>query len=241
MSYGRLLHRISNSGMSACRVMPHVSKEARLSNRWGRDASVSVHRDAPCVVCRCATRRQPWLDHWLETCRDLSALRAGAPDDGRGHRRDRRPHDPRRRPVAGGLRLLQLPRLRSRPRRSSTRCPAYLERWGTHPSWSRLLGSPRALRGDRGAADRAARLRGHARAADDHPHPHVGDPDARGLGHDLPGLARAQDDLRRLPGRPLARRGGHALPLRGPRAPRRAAARPSATARAWSAWTASTA
>ena len=30
--------------------------------------------------------------------------------------------------------------------------PAYLDAWGTHPSWSRLLGSPDALRGDRGAS-----------------------------------------------------------------------------------------
>ena len=64
------------------------------------------------------------------------------PDDGRGHRRGRRPHDPRRRPVARRLRLLQLPRLRPRPRDHRRRCPAYLDAWGTHPSWSRLLGSP---------------------------------------------------------------------------------------------------
>jgi 8-amino-7-oxononanoate synthase len=36
---------------------------------------------------------------------------------------------------------------------------------------------PRAVPADRGAADRAARRAGHAGAADDHAHPHVGDPD----------------------------------------------------------------
>ena len=48
-----------------------------------------------------------------------------------------------------------------------------------------------------------------------------------GVRHDLPRRPRAQDDLRRLPGRPRARRRDPALPLRGPRPPRRAAARPS--------------
>ena len=37
-------------------------------------------------------------------------------------------------------------------------------------------GQSGALRADRGAAHRAARQRGHPRAADDHAHPHVGDP-----------------------------------------------------------------
>ena len=36
---------------------------------------------------------------------------------------------------------MQLPGLRSRPR-DHRRDPGYLEAWGTHPSWSRLLGSP---------------------------------------------------------------------------------------------------
>ena len=43
--------------------------------------------------------------------------------------------------------------------------------------------------------------------------------------HDLPRPARPQDDLRRLPDRPCPRRRREALPLRGPRAPGRAAAR----------------
>ena len=37
---------------------------------------------------------------------------------------------------------MQLPRPRPRPRDHRLRFPAYLEQWGTHPSWSRLLGSP---------------------------------------------------------------------------------------------------
>ena len=163
-----------------------------------------------------------------------------ASDGRRRDRRDRRPHDPHRRPVAGRLRLVQLPRLRPRPR-DHRRDPGLPRRLGHPPELVAAARQPGALRADRGAADRAARLRGHARPADDHPHPHVGDPAARRLGHDLPRRARAQDDLRRLPGRPGARRRGAPLPLRGPRPPRRAARAPSATRRASSAWTASTA
>ena len=83
----------------------------------------------------------------------------------------------------------------------------------------------RSLRGDRGAPHRAAGQRGLARPADDHAHPHVRDPAAGRVGHDLPGLPRPQDDLRRLPGGPCARRGGQAVPLRGSRPSRPAAAR----------------
>ena len=75
--------------------------------------------------------------------------------------------------------------------------PEYLANWGTHPSWSRLLGQPAPLPRDRGAAHRAARHRGLARAPDDHAHPHVGDPGAGRRRHDLPRRAGAQDDLRR--------------------------------------------
>ena len=129
-----------------------------------------------------------------------------------------------RRPLAGGLRLVQLPRVRPRPR-DHRRRPRVPRRVGNAPELVAAARQPGALRGDRGAAHRAARLRGLARAADDHAHPHVGDPAARGLGDDLPRRARTQDDLRRLPGRALARRGGPALPLRGSRPSRRAAAR----------------
>ena len=100
--------------------------------------------------------------------------------------------------------------------------PGYIEELGNASELVAPAGQPRPVRGDRGAPDRAARLRGLARPADDHPHPHVGDPAARGLGDDLPRRPRAQDDLRRLPGRPLPRRRGPPLPLRGPGPPGRA-------------------
>ena len=146
-----------------------------------------------------------------------------APDDGRRHRRGERPHDPRRRPVAGRLRVVQLPGLRPRSgdHRRRARVP---RRVGHAPELVAPARQPRAVRGDRGAPDRPARLRGLARAADDHAHPHVGDPAARRGGHDLHRRAGPQDDLRRLPGRALSRRRREALPLRGPGAPGRAAA-----------------
>ena len=73
--------------------------------------------------------------------------------------------------------------------------PEYLAKWGTHPSWSRLLGSPILYEEIEAQAHRAARRRGHPRAADDHPHPHVGDPGAGRRRHAVPGQPRAQDDL----------------------------------------------
>ena len=79
--------------------------------------------------------------------------------------------------------------------------PGYLARWGTHPTWSRLLGSPVIYEQIETKVTDLARLRGHAAAADDHAHPHVGDPDPRRRGRDLPRRARPQDDLRRRDGR----------------------------------------
>ena len=170
------------------------------------------------------TARRPWVDHWLDVVQDLSVLRDTHPMmdavideiDGRMIRVGEQ--------LARGLRLVQLPRLRPRPR-DHRGGPGLPRRVGHASELVAAARQPGPLRADRGAADRAARLRGLARAADDHAHPHVGDPAAGRLGHDLPRRARAQDDLRRLPGRARARRRGPALPLRGPRPPRRAAAR----------------
>ena len=103
--------------------------------------------------------------------------------------------------------------------------PAYLDDVGHPPELVAAARQPGALRGDRDAPHRAAGERGLARPADDHAHPHVRDPAAGRVGHDLPRLPRAQDDLRRLPGRACARRGGQAVPVRGPRPSRPAAAR----------------
>ncbi|WP_270044996.1 aminotransferase class I/II-fold pyridoxal phosphate-dependent enzyme [Solirubrobacter ginsenosidimutans] len=87
------------------------------------------------------TARGPWLEHWLETCRDLSVLRATHPMmdavidevDGRMIR-------------VGGHWLADFASCNylgfDLDREIIEAIPAYLDAWGTHPSWSRLLGSP---------------------------------------------------------------------------------------------------
>jgi 8-amino-7-oxononanoate synthase len=84
---------------------------------------------------------QPWLDHWLETCRDLSSLTRSHPMmdavidevDGRMIR-------------VGKHWLADFASCNylafDLDREIIDAIPAYLEAWGTHPSWSRLLGSP---------------------------------------------------------------------------------------------------
>jgi 8-amino-7-oxononanoate synthase len=88
-----------------------------------------------------ALRRKPWLDHWLETCSDLSALTASHPMmdavideiDGRMIR-------------VGDRWLADFASCNylgfDLDRDIIDAIPGYLEAWGTHPSWSRLLGSP---------------------------------------------------------------------------------------------------
>jgi 8-amino-7-oxononanoate synthase len=88
-----------------------------------------------------ATARSPWLEHWLETCRDLSTLRATHPMmdavinevDGRMIR-------------VGDHWLADFASCNylgfDLDREIIESIPAYVDAWGTHPSWSRLLGSP---------------------------------------------------------------------------------------------------
>jgi 8-amino-7-oxononanoate synthase len=85
--------------------------------------------------------RRPWLEHWLETCRDLQALKASHPMmdavideiDGRMIR-------------VGEQWLADFASCNylgfDLDREIIEAVPAYLDAWGTHPSWSRLLGSP---------------------------------------------------------------------------------------------------
>ena len=85
--------------------------------------------------------RKPWLEHWLETCGDLSDLRATHPMmdavideiDGRMIR-------------VGDQWLADFASCNylgfDLDREIIDAVPGYLEAWGTHPSWSRLLGSP---------------------------------------------------------------------------------------------------
>ncbi len=88
-----------------------------------------------------ALSRRPWLEHWLATVSDLSALKASHPMmdavideiDGRMIR-------------VGDQWLADFASCNYLGFDLDTeiieRVPAFLEQWGTHPSWSRLLGSP---------------------------------------------------------------------------------------------------
>jgi 8-amino-7-oxononanoate synthase len=87
------------------------------------------------------TSRRPWLDHWLDTCQDLSDLAASHPMmdavideiDGRMIR-------------VGDQWLADFASCNylgfDLDREIMEAIPGYIEAWGTHPSWSRLLGSP---------------------------------------------------------------------------------------------------
>jgi 8-amino-7-oxononanoate synthase len=88
-----------------------------------------------------AAARKPWLEHWLDTCRDLASLTATHPMmdavidevDGRMIR-------------IGDHWLADFASCNylgfDLDREIIDAVPAYLDAWGTHPSWSRLLGSP---------------------------------------------------------------------------------------------------
>jgi 8-amino-7-oxononanoate synthase len=88
-----------------------------------------------------ASGRRPWIEHWLETCRDLHDLKASHPMmdavideiDGRMIR-------------IGDHWLADFASCNylgfDLDRDIIEAVPAYLDAWGTHPSWSRLLGSP---------------------------------------------------------------------------------------------------
>jgi 8-amino-7-oxononanoate synthase len=85
--------------------------------------------------------RRPWIEHWLDTNRDLQALAASHPMmdavidevDGRMIR-------------IGEHWLADFASCNylgfDLDREIIDAVPAYLDTWGTHPSWSRLLGSP---------------------------------------------------------------------------------------------------
>src|SRR2546429_5207872 len=107
------------------------------------------------MPCRMSARRRggprlpvdmPWIDRWLAACGDLAELERSHPMtdavidaiDGRRIR-------------IGDHWLADFASCNylgfDLDREIIASIPAYLERWGTHPSWSRLLGSP-ALYGE---------------------------------------------------------------------------------------------
>jgi 8-amino-7-oxononanoate synthase len=96
---------------------------------------------ASALLSASSRSRGRWLDHWLETLQDIEALRAAHPMmdavvdevDGRMIR-------------VGDHWLADFASCNylgfDLDREIIGAIPAFLEAWGTHPSWSRLLGSP---------------------------------------------------------------------------------------------------
>ena len=147
-----------------------------------------------------------WLQRWMRTTAELARLQYS-------HRMvdavieeidGRRIRD--RRPLAGRLRLVQLPRLRPRPgdhRRRRRDGPPV----GHAPELVAAARQPAALPGDRGAAHRAARAPRTRWCCRPITHIHMSViPVLAGRRHDLHGRPRTQDDLRRLPMSPRPRR-----------------------------------
>jgi 8-amino-7-oxononanoate synthase len=89
-----------------------------------------------------ATGRRPWLEHWLETCRDLQDLKESHPmmdaviDEVDGRMIRIGDHWLADFASCNYLGFDLEPEI-------IEAVPDYLRTWGTHPSWSRLLGSPR--------------------------------------------------------------------------------------------------
>jgi len=108
---------------------------ATTATRTSASSSTPARASAP----RASTGR--WIDHWLETLQDIEALRAAHPMmdavvdeiDGRMIR-------------IGEQWLADFASCNylgfDLDREIIAAIPGYLEDWGTHPSWSRLLGSP---------------------------------------------------------------------------------------------------
>src|SRR5215216_4483433 len=112
--------------------------------------------------------RVPALDRSLaRRLQRARRARALEPDDGRRHRRDRRADDPNRRQVARRLRVMQLPRVRPRPRdhRERPEVPGCL---GNAPELVTHARQPDPLSANRGAPDGAPGMRGLARDSHDH-------------------------------------------------------------------------
>ena len=103
--------------------------------------AASGRRSAGATSVSSALTKRPWVDHWLEVCRELSALKSSHPMmdavidevDGRMIR-------------VGDKWLADFASCNylgfDLDREIIEAVPAYLDAWGTHPSWSRLLGSP---------------------------------------------------------------------------------------------------
>jgi 8-amino-7-oxononanoate synthase len=127
LASGHRAYRLFKSRGSESDELPNMSSAAPLS--------------APARAAAPAPSKSRWIDHWLDTVGDLEALRAGHPMmdavieeiDGRMIR-------------VGDRWLADFASCNylgfDLDPEIIAAVPEQLERWGTHPSWSRLLGSP---------------------------------------------------------------------------------------------------
>ena len=184
-------------------------------------ASDGTRRAAPPSPSPRRRRDDTWLERWMATVADLARLKASHPMLDAVIDEQDRALDPHRRPVAGRLRVLQLPRVRSgrgdhRDRSRST------SRRGARIRAGRACSGARALRA------RSRRQMTELLGCEDalllptitHIHMSV-IPVLVGSGVDLPGRPGPQDDLRRLLHRREAtgpRSNGSATTTRPPRA-----------------------
>ena len=135
-----------------------------------------------------------WLDRWMETVADLARLKDSHPmlDAVIDEQQDRRIR-------IGDRWLFDFASCNylgfDLDREIIDAVPGYLDRWGPHPSWSRLLGSPRVYEVERKKVTELVGGEDTLLFPTDHPHPHVGHPGPRGRGHRLPRRTGAQDDL----------------------------------------------
>ncbi|MFN2488161.1 MAG: aminotransferase class I/II-fold pyridoxal phosphate-dependent enzyme [Actinomycetota bacterium] len=122
-------------------VASSVSEQQHTTTRSGpAETRVPTTPLSPAALSQQA-RESTWLDKWFKTCADLAMLKASHPmldaviDEIDGRRIN-----------VGGHWLADFASCNylgfDLDREIIESIPAYIDRWGTHPSWSRLLGSP---------------------------------------------------------------------------------------------------
>ena len=138
VAHRQALPNLRPPGTDATHTAQGGAAMSRCSGHEPSRAHFAVARPRPAAPAR---SRRPWVEHWLDTCGDLQALKASHPMmdavideiDGRMIR-------------IGDHWLADFASCNylgfDLDREIIEAIPAYLDTWGTHPSWSRLLGSP---------------------------------------------------------------------------------------------------
>ena len=158
---------------------------------------------------------QPWIDRWLAACSELAELERSNPMtdatideiDGRMIR-------------IGDQWLADFASCNylgfDLDAEIIAAIPEYLEKWGTHPSWSRMLGSPVLYEHIEDRLTELLGLRGRARPTDHHPDPPIDNSCPSRRRNDPRRQPRSQDGLRRLPVCVCSRSDSQEVPVRRP-------------------------